>query len=127
MRGTAVIDLREQDIEDCVDIVENEDLEAASTSYNFLESGGGGQKRFCTFYLLLIEKESLLFMGYLIYNDDLIGQCHYLFFNNKAPLENGLLRLNYIYKYCSKMIQKDNIWPQIDQSLPDVSWLFANN
>lgn len=54
-----MIDLREQDIEDCVDIVENEDLEAASTSYNFLESGEGGQIRFCTFYLLLIEKELL--------------------------------------------------------------------
>lgn len=39
MRGTAVNELQEQDIDNCVEIIENEDLDAASTSYNFLESG----------------------------------------------------------------------------------------
>lgn len=39
MRGTPVNDLRVQDIDSCVEIIENEDLDAASTSYNFLESG----------------------------------------------------------------------------------------
>lgn len=39
IRGTAVNELREQDIDNCVEIIENEDLDAASTSYNFLESG----------------------------------------------------------------------------------------
>lgn len=32
-------ELQEQDIDNCVEIIENEDLDAASTSYNFLESG----------------------------------------------------------------------------------------
>lgn len=39
MRGTAVNELAEQDIDNCVEIIENEDLDAASTSYNFLEAG----------------------------------------------------------------------------------------
>lgn len=39
MRGTAVNELQEQDIDNCVEIIESEDLDAASTSYNFLESG----------------------------------------------------------------------------------------
>lgn len=38
-RGTAVYELQAQDIDNCVEIIENEDLDAASTSYNFLESG----------------------------------------------------------------------------------------
>lgn len=39
IRGTLVNDLHANDIDYCVEVIENEDLNAASTSYNFLESG----------------------------------------------------------------------------------------
>lgn len=39
MRGMAVNELRPEDVPNCVEIMENEDFDAASTSYNFLETG----------------------------------------------------------------------------------------
>ena len=45
MRGTAVNDLQEEDIENCVELIAHEDFDAASTSYNLMEGGKWGRER----------------------------------------------------------------------------------